>query len=48
MKKIKIVGVLLAALFSVNFAHAQEILTLNQALKYALENKAEAKNQHLI
>lgn len=47
MKKIKIVGVLLAALFSVNFVHAQEILTLNQALKYALENKAEAKKSTL-
>lgn len=47
MKKIKIVGVLLAALFSVNFLHAQEILTLNQALKYALENKAEAKKSTL-
>ncbi|WP_400263351.1 TolC family protein [Sphingobacterium sp. SG20118] len=47
MKRIKIVGVLLAALFSVNFLHAQEILTLNQALKYALENKAEAKKSTL-
>lgn len=47
MKKIRIVGVLLAALFSVNFLHAQEILTLNQALKYALENKAEAKKSTL-
>ncbi|UZJ64139.1 TolC family protein [Sphingobacterium sp. KU25419] len=27
--------------------HAQEILTLNQALKYALENKAEAKKSTL-
>ena len=47
MKKIRIVGVLLAALFSVNFLHAQEILTLNQALKYALENIAEAKKSTL-
>ncbi|MDH5826745.1 TolC family protein [Sphingobacterium faecium] len=47
MKRIKIVGVLLAALFSVNFLHAQEILTLNEALKYALENKAEAKKSTL-
>lgn len=47
MKKVKLVAVLLVGLFSTNFLHAQEILTLNQALKYALENKAEAKKAKL-
>lgn len=47
MKKIRIIAVLLAGLFGASYAHAQEVLTLQEALRYALENKAEAKKSAL-
>lgn len=47
MKRIKIIAVLLAGIFGGVHANAQEILTLQQAIKYALENKAEAKKSAL-
>jgi len=47
MKRRNIIAVFLAGVFSMSFASAQEILTLQQALKYALENKAEAKKAAL-
>ena len=43
MKRIRIIAVLLAGLFSASYAHAQEVLTLQEAIKYALQNKADAK-----
>lgn len=47
MKRIKIIAVLLAGLFGATYAHAQEVLTLQEAIKYALQNKAEAKKSAL-
>lgn len=47
MKRIKIIAVLLAGFFGVSSVSAQEVLTLQQAIKYALENKADAKKSAL-
>src|SRR5690606_2377614 len=47
MKTSKIFTIIIAGLFSGSLAHAQEVLTLPQAIKYALENKAEAKKSTL-
>lgn len=47
MKRIKIIAILLAGIFGTSYASAQEVLTLQQAIKYALENKAEAKKSAL-
>lgn len=47
MKRIRIIAVLLAGVFAGTHANAQEILTLQQAIKYALENKADAKKSTL-
>ena len=47
MKRIKIIAVLIAGIFSMSYASAQEILTLQDAIKYALQNKAEAKKSAL-
>lgn len=47
MKTSKIFTIIIAGLFSGSLAHAQEVLTLPQAIKYALENKAEAKKSSL-
>lgn len=47
MKRIKIIAVLLVGIFGAAFVSAQEVLTLQQAIKYALENKAEAKKSVL-
>lgn len=47
MKRIRIIAVLLAGLFGASYANAQEVLTLQDALKYALQNKAEAKKSAL-
>ncbi len=47
MKRRNIVSIFLAGVFSISFAQAQEILTLQQVLKFALENKAEAKKAAL-
>ncbi|MGN0004187.1 MAG: TolC family protein [Sphingobacterium composti] len=47
MKRIRIIAVLLAGLFSASYASAQEVLTLQDAIKYALQNKAEAKKSAL-
>jgi outer membrane protein TolC len=47
MKTSKIITILIAVLFSGTAVHAQEVVTLQQAIKYALENKAEAKKSAL-
>src|SRR5690606_25631735 len=47
MKTSKIFTIIIAGLFSGSLAQAQEVLTLPQAIKYALENKAEAKKSSL-
>ena len=47
MKRIRIIAVLLAGLFGASYANAQEVLTLQEAIKYALQNKAEAKKAAL-
>lgn len=47
MKKTRIIAVLLAGIFGYSYANAQEVLTLQQAIKYALENKADAKKSAL-
>ncbi|MFZ4860702.1 TolC family protein [Sphingobacterium sp. Mn56C] len=47
MKRIKIIGFLAAGLFAFFNASAQEVLTLQQAIKFALENKADAKKASL-
>ena len=47
MKRIRIIAVLLASLFGASYANAQEVLTLQEAIKYALQNKAEAKKAAL-
>jgi len=47
MKRSRIIAILVAGLFSGSVVKAQEVLTLQQAIKYALENKAEAKKSAL-
>lgn len=47
MKTSKIFTILIAGLFSGSLVQAQEVLTLQQAIKYALEHKAEAKKSSL-
>ncbi|WP_149526679.1 TolC family protein [Sphingobacterium hotanense] len=47
MKRINIITLLLAGIFSGSMLHAQETLTLQEAVKFALENKAEAKKSKL-
>lgn len=47
MKTSKIFTILIAGLFSGSLVQAQEVLTLPQAIKYALEHKAEAKKSSL-
>lgn len=47
MKTSKIFTILIAGLFSGSLVQAQELLTLPQAIKYALEHKAEAKKSSL-
>ncbi len=47
MKRINIITLLLAGIFSGSMLHAQETLTLQEAIKFALENKAEAKKSKL-
>ena len=47
MKNIKIIALLLSGIFSGSYLQAQETLTLKEAVKYALENKAEAKGASL-
>ncbi|TDQ77277.1 TolC family protein [Sphingobacterium yanglingense] len=47
MKRIRIIAVLLAGIFGASSVNAQEVLTLQQAIKYALENKADAKKSAL-
>src|SRR5690606_33706373 len=47
MKRSRIIAILVAGLFSGSVVKAQEVLTLQQAIKYALENKAEAKKSKL-
>ncbi len=47
MKNIKVIALMLSGIFTGTFLHAQETLTLQEAVKYALENKAEAKKSKL-
>ncbi|WP_140936642.1 TolC family protein [Sphingobacterium lumbrici] len=47
MKRIKLITVLLSGIFAGNYLYAQEVLTLQDAVKFALENKAEAKKSKL-
>lgn len=47
MKRIKIIAVFLAGCFGLTSVNAQEILTLQQAVKYALQHKADAKKASL-
>ncbi len=47
MKRINIITLLIAGIFSGSMLHAQETLTLQEAVKFALENKAEAKKSKL-
>lgn len=47
MKRIKLIAVLLSSIFAGNYLYAQEVLTLEDAVKFALENKAEAKKSKL-
>lgn len=47
MKRIRIVAFLFSAILAGNAAQAQEVLTLSEAVKFALENKAEAKKAKL-
>lgn len=47
MKRIRIIAILLAGIFGASSVNAQEVLTLQQAIKYALENKADAKKSAL-
>lgn len=47
MKQTKLIALITAGIFSGLVAHAQETLTLEQAVQYALEHKAEAKKAKL-
>lgn len=47
MKRIKLLTVVFVGIFTGNTVSAQEQLTLRQALKYALEHKAEAQKARL-
>ncbi|MBE8722384.1 TolC family protein [Sphingobacterium pedocola] len=47
MKTIKTIAVLLCSIFAGNYLYGQEVLTLQKAVKFALENKAEAKKSKL-
>jgi len=47
MKRSKIIALIMTGLFSSSLLHAQETISLQQAVKYALENKAEAKKSKL-
>ncbi|MGM1430245.1 TolC family protein [Sphingobacterium lactis] len=47
MNRTKVFTLIMAGLFSGSLLHAQETLTLQEAVKYALENKAEAKKAKL-
>ncbi|MBX3242165.1 MAG: TolC family protein [Chitinophagaceae bacterium] len=47
MKRIKLLTVVFVGIFTGNMVSAQEQLTLQQALKYALEHKAEAQKARL-
>lgn len=47
MKRIRIIAVLLAGLLGASYANAQEVLTLQEAIKFALQNKADAKKSTL-
>lgn len=47
MKRNKIIAVFLAGCFGVTSVSAQEVLTLQEAIKYALKNQADAKKSAL-
>lgn len=47
MKRIRIIAVLLAGIFGASYVNAQEVLTLQEAVKFALQNKADAKKATL-
>ncbi|TJY63534.1 TolC family protein [Sphingobacterium alkalisoli] len=44
---IKTITVLLCSIFAGNYLYAQQVLTLQEVVKFALENKAEAKKSRL-
>ncbi|MGN5954476.1 TolC family protein [Sphingobacterium lactis] len=47
MRNIKVIALMVSGIFTGSLLHAQETLTLQEAVKYALENKAEAKKAKL-
>ncbi|MGO3655626.1 MAG: TolC family protein, partial [Sphingobacterium sp.] len=47
MKKMKLIALIAAGILFGSLAHAQEPLTLQQAIQFSLENKAEAKKAKL-
>ncbi|WP_156306866.1 TolC family protein [Sphingobacterium endophyticum] len=47
MKRTKLMALLVAGMLSGSLLHAQETLTLQEAVKYALDNKADAKKAKL-
>ena len=47
MKRSTIIALIMTGLLSSSLLHAQETISLQQAVKYALENKAEAKKSKL-
>lgn len=47
MKRIKIIAIFLAGCFGLTSVRAQEVLTMQKAIQYALANKAEAKKSAL-
>ncbi|MGH2624414.1 MAG: TolC family protein, partial [Sphingobacterium sp.] len=47
MKRSTIIALIMTGLFSSSLLYAQETISLQQAVKYALDNKAEAKKSKL-
>lgn len=47
MRNIKVIALMVSGILTGSLLHAQETLTLQEAVKYALENKAEAKKAKL-
>ncbi|WP_197734301.1 TolC family protein [Sphingobacterium daejeonense] len=47
MNRTKLMALMVAGMLSGSLLHAQETLTLQEAVKFALENKAEAKKAKL-
>ncbi len=47
MNRTKLMALMIAGMLSGSLLHAQETLTLQEAVKFALQNKAEAKKAKL-